>query len=358
MLRLTLNPALDGDCLVLGWGDGSSRNLVVDLGRGSTYKAVKKNLQRLENIDLFVMTHVDADHIAGAIPMVRENAAPFMPKRVWYNSRPQLEAAKDRQPIHEPFGARQGEKLARGIVNFKWPWNAEFASEIVSTDSPEAKEPIKLESGLTVRLLSPTDDGLVSMLPVWDAELKKAHIRTFDPDVDDEPLAPQFEPFGTAPDVSALAAAPFQGDRTEPNATSIAFLAECAGKRVLLTGDAHSDVLAAAIQPLAAAEGGRLRVDVMKVGHHGSKANTSKKLLQLLDCTRFAFSTNGDRHSHPDAETIARILVNDPDRPKTLYFNYSEPMTEQWDSRHLKAKWKYETVFPADESNGTLEIEI
>jgi hypothetical protein len=34
----------------------------------------------------------------------------------------------------------------------------------------------------------------------------------------------------------------------------------------------------------------------------------------LIDCTRFAFSTNGDRHSHPDAETIARILVNDPDR--------------------------------------------
>ena len=358
MLRLTLNPALDGDCLVLGWGDGPSRNLVVDLGRGLTYRVVRNHLQSLENIDLFVMTHVDADHVAGAIPMVRENAPPFMPKRVWYNSRPQLEAAKDRHAIHEPLGARQGEKLARGIVNFNWPWNAEFASEIVSTDSPEASEPIEIESGLTVRLLSPSDDALVRMLPVWEAELTKTHIRTFDPDVDDDPLASQFERFGTAPDVSALAAAPFQGDRTEPNATSIAFLAECAGKRVLLTGDAHSDVLETAIQPLAAAEGGRLRVDVMKVGHHGSKANTSRKLLQLLDCTRFAFSTNGARHSHPDGETIARILVTDPERRKTLYFNYSEPMTELWDSRRLKAHWNYETVFPASESNGMLAIEI
>lgn len=358
MLQLTLHPALDGDCLVLSWGDGASRNLVVDLGRGATYKSVRTQLRALNSIDLFVMTHVDADHIAGAVPMVRENTAPFVPKRVWYNSRPQLEAAKDRQPIHEPFGARQGEKLARGIVNFQWPWNAEFASEIVSTDSPEAKKPIDLGSGLTVRLLSPTDEALVSMLPVWDAELRKAHIRTFDPDVEDDPLAPHFEPFGGAPNVSALAAVPFKGDDTEPNATSIAFIAEYSGKRVLLTGDAHSEILEATIQPLAAAEGGRLRIDLMKVGHHGSKANTSKKLLQLLDCTRFAFSANGDRHAHPDAETIARILVNDPNRPKTLYFNYSTPMTEQWDSKLLRAKWNYETVYPAAASNGTLAIAI
>ena len=70
-------------------------------------------------------------------------------------------------------------------------------------------------------------------------------------------------------------------------------------ERVLFTGDAHSDILEAAIQPLAQADGGRLRVDVLKVGHLGSKANTSKLLLHLLDCTRFAFSTNGDRHDHP-----------------------------------------------------------
>jgi hypothetical protein len=29
---------------------------------------------------------------------------------------------------------------------------------------------------------------------------------------------------------------------------------------------------------------------------------------------------NGDRHGHPAAETIARILVNDPERQNTFYF--------------------------------------
>jgi len=358
MLQLTLNPANDGDCLILSWGNGAAHSLVVDLGRGSTYTAVKQRLQSLASIELFVMTHVDADHIAGAIPMVREEKAPFMPKRVWYNSRPQLDDAQERMGSHEDFGPAQGEKLARGIVHFKWPWNAEFASKVVSTDSPEAKSPIDLSAGLTVRLLSPTDAALVEMLPVWDAELKKAHIRTFDPDVGDDPLVPDFEPFGGAPDVETLAASRFQADTTEPNATSIAFLAECDGQRVLLTGDAHSDILEAAIAPLAAAEGGRLRVDLYKMGHHGSQRNTSKGLLKMLDCTRFAISTDGTRHGHPDPETIARVLSNDPERSKTLYFNYRKPMTDQWDNRQLKNKWKYETVFPSTESNGTLEIDV
>ena len=77
-----------------------------------------------------------------------------------------------------------GEKLARGIVKFAWPWNAEFASEIVSTDSPEAGQPIDIADGLTIRLLSPGDDQLVELLSKWDSALSGANIRTFDPDVD------------------------------------------------------------------------------------------------------------------------------------------------------------------------------
>lgn len=357
--QLTLHPALDGDCMTLEWGEATRHHLVVDLGRGTTYKSVRGQLQVLENVELFVMTHIDADHIAGAMPLVKEARARFTPKRVWYNSRPQLVAAQDRQPIHEPFGARQGEKLARGIVAFNWPWNAEFASEIVSTDSAEARQPIGIAPDLTLRLLSPNDSALEKLLPVWDAELAKAHLRTFDPDVDEEPLGPQFEPLGGAPDVAALAAAPFHGDHAEANATSIAFLAEFGGRRVLLTGDAHSDILEASIRPLAEAEGGRLRVDLWKVGHHGSKANTSPALVQLVDCTRFAFSTNGDRHGHPDPETIARILVADAERMKTLYFNYRQPIAEQWESQLLKRKWQYATVFPAGQpANGTLAISV
>jgi hypothetical protein len=360
--RLTMLPGLDGDCILLTWGEASElHHLIVDLGRGATSKQVRGQLAALENIEVFVISHIDADHIAGAIPMIRESTAPFDPKRVWYNSRPQLVAAKERHPIAEPFGARQGEKLARGIVNFKWPWNAGFASEVVSVDSPEAKAPIDIGGGLTIRLLSPSDAGLEALLPVWDAELQKNKIRTFDPDEEESPLAPHFEPFGV-PNIEKLAKEPYLRDRTETNGSAIAFVAEFQGKRVLLAADAHSEVLESALGPLAKAEGGRYRIDLLKVSHHGSKANTSKALPDLIDCRRFAISTNGDRHDHPDPETIARLLVAGKEHPKTLYFNYRQPQTDRWDSRGLRAAYKYDCVFSVkkteDPANGTLAVDI
>ena len=360
--RVTMHPALDGDCIIVSWGTTAVlHHLIVDLGRGTTYQTVKKHVKALDNVELFVMSHIDADHIGGAIPMARETAAPFAPKRVWYNARPQLVAAQARAPIVEPFGARQGEKLARGIVNFGWPWNGEFASEIVSTDSPEAKEPISIADGLTVRLLSPSDAQLIALLPVWDAELKNARVRTFDPDVDDDPLSPMFEPLGVI-DVSALAADGYAGDHAEANGSSIAFVVEFDSRRVLLAADAHSEVLESAIAPLAQAEGGRYRLDLMKIAHHGSSANTSKAFPALIDCTRFAVSTSGVRHNHPDAESLARFLAADQARPKTIYFNYRQENTEVWDSARLKQTWNYQCVFPVaaaeDTANGALAIDI
>lgn len=360
--RLTMYPALDGDCLVLTWGNSRDpHHIIMDLGRGGTYKAIRNRISTLENIELFVISHIDADHIAGAIPMVRETSAPFSPKRVWYNSRPQLVAAQDRHPIVEPFGARQGEKLSRGIVKFGWPWNNEFASEIVSTDSPEAQSPIPIAEGLTIRLLSPNDAGLIALLPAWDKELAKANIRTFDPDAEESPLSPQFEPLGML-DVEKLARENYSPDRTETNGSAIAFVAEFDGKRILLAADAHSEVLEAALGPLAQQEGGRYRLDMIKISHHGSKFNTSRKFAEMIDCTRFAVSTNGDRHEHPDSQTIARFLVADKERPKTFFFNYRQPHTEIWDSVALKARYKYKCIFPAAEGdapeNGTLVIDV
>jgi beta-lactamase superfamily II metal-dependent hydrolase len=362
---LTMYPALDGDCLRLTWGrSGALHHLLVDLGRGATYRKIRPELLSLANLELFIISHVDADHIAGAMPLAAEQQPPFTPARVWFNGRVQLVAAQDRQPIHEPLGARQGEKLSRAIVKFRWPWNGEFASEIVSTDSAEAREPLALPGGLSVRLLSPRDTDLVNLLPVWDAELKRARLRPFDPDEEEQaPPDEQFEPLGTGPDVAKLAGEAFEADRTEANGSSIAFLAEFEGKRVLLAADSHSGVIESALAPLAESEGGRYRIDLVKLSHHGSAHNTSPEIPKRVDCTRFAISTDGSRrHKHPHGQSIARLLAADPDRDKVLYFNYRQPQTELWESRRLTRRWHYECEFPTasadDPRNGTLTIEI
>jgi beta-lactamase superfamily II metal-dependent hydrolase len=363
---MTMYPALDGDCLLVSWGRCSANlhHLLVDLGRGATYRKARSQLNSLQNLELLVISHVDADHIAGAIPLVGEREPLFKPARVWFNGRVQLVAAQNREPIHEPLGARQGEKLSRGIVKFRWPWNVEFASEIVSTDSLEAQQRLPLPDGMAITLLSPSDAALVALLPVWDRELGKARLRPFDPD-EEEPAPPDevFEALGTAPDVAKYANEEFVADTAEANGSSIAFIAEFEGKRVLLAADAHSAVLEKALAPMARAAGGRYRIDLLKVSHHGSAHNTSPDITKHLDCTRFAISTDGSRqHKHPHAQAIARLLAANPDRDKTFFFNYRQPQTELWENRRLMTKWRYKCVFPTahadDTNNGTLAVEI
>ena len=361
--RLTMYPARDGDCLVLTWGHGTLHHLVMDLGRSVTYESVRPALAELGEVELLVISHIDADHIGGAMPLVRESAPPFTPKRVWFNAREQLLVAQNRTRPIEPFSTRQGDKLSQGITALRWPWNAEFASEVVSTGSLEASDVIELAGGLGIRLLSPDDAALTALLPTWKATVKDEHAYPGDPDpVDEEVAGPTLERFGGLPNVTTLAGSRYVADDTLPNGSSIAFVAEFDDKRVLLAADAHAEVLGRTLRPLADVEGGRVQIDLAKLGHHGSRRNTSNELLELIDCSQFAFSTDGVRHGHPDPETVARLLAAEPTRDKMLWFNYRQPNSEMWEVPALASKWRYRpempTVTTEDAGNGTIVIDI
>ena len=115
--------------------------------------------------------------------------------------------------------------------------NQAFGRDGISVDSPSVRVPIPLE-GLDVTLLSPGDRELAALEPLWMKELAKAHLRPLDPD--DLPAArpTELERLSTL-NVEALARKPFVTDTSEPNGTSIAFLAEFAKRRVLLGADAR-----------------------------------------------------------------------------------------------------------------------
>jgi hypothetical protein len=91
-----------------------------------------------------------------------------------------------------------------------------------------------------------------------------------------------------------------------------------------------------------------LRLDAFKISHHGSKNNTSAKLLSLVDCRRFLISTNGSRHGHPDQEAIARIVYRNHQNtePTELYFNYRTTRNSVWDDDDLRYEWNYQVHYP------------
>lgn len=352
MFSLTMLPASEGDALVLTWGDKRLRHAFIDLGRNGDYARNKPSHIALGDPELFVITHIDADHIAGAVPMVAEQSAPFRPVDLWYNGHHHLVAAKKRGEAGvEPMGAEQAEKLSNGIGKFNWPWNKAFDGGPVSVDGEVGAKPIKLAGGLKITLLSPTDKALAGLIPTWEKELRDAALRPFDPD-EERPVVDDDREHLSVLNVKALASMKFSEDTGKPNGTSIAFLAEYEGKTVLLGADAHPGLIEKSLRRLGYDESHKCKLACYKVSHHGSKKNTSSDLLGILDCSEFAFSTDGSHHNHPDAEAIARVLFNDKNRQKTLHFNFAQDNAKIWDKAYLCEEWNYGCRFPADGVSG------
>jgi hypothetical protein len=198
------------------------------------------------------------------------------------------------------------------------------------------------------------------MAKAWETAVVKAGISPGDLDAAWQQLAqakkliPKKGLLGAAPDLDALLQKQFVRDQAVPNGSSIAFLAEYAGKSALFLADAHPDAVVASLKRLCKERGvKRLKVDAVKVSHHGSKGNTNDALLGLVESPRWLISTNGDQFKHPDKPCIARILKLA--RPEALYFNYRSEYTKPWLAAASQKKHGYRAIVrPA--SATTLEV--
>jgi hypothetical protein len=231
-------------------------------------------------------------------------------------------------------------------------WNNAFQGRSVEI---RPGEPITLGEGLEITLLSPDREKLEALIPVWENECRKAGLI---PGIAARrPPPPEgFERFGRI-DIDELASQPFTPDRAKPNGTSIAILAKYRGRCVLLAADAHPDRLVESLRPLAAAEGRRLRLDALKLPHHGSEYNVSFELLDLVSCPRYLISTNGSYFDHPDAMAIARVIKHGGDHPE-LIFNYRSDETLRWNNSRWQQRFGYRTTYPSPTENGTQVVDL
>jgi Metallo-beta-lactamase superfamily len=344
MLKLEMLAAGHGDCLWLEYGDPAHpRRVLIDGGPKSTYaRALRPKLGALSaegrRFELMVVTHIDADHIAGSLELLSDAAADFHPREIWFNGFRHLphEAPRTLGPI-------QGELLTDRILASQARWNGAFGEAAVVVPATGPLPRVELEGGLVLTLLSPTLDRLAALKPQWEDAVRKAGLDPDGPAA--EETATGFQLLGSGPpDIDALAQSPFSEDSAAPNGSSIALLAEFEGRRLLLAADAHPSVLKASLDRLAA--GGKTRLDACKLSHHGSKANTSPALLRALDCPVYLLSTNGAYFKHPDREAVARVIKLGGAKP-ALHFNYRTDYNTCWDSQPLRDEYGYSTVFPA-----------
>jgi beta-lactamase superfamily II metal-dependent hydrolase len=352
MFTIEMLEANEGDALWIEYGDpGKPHRMLIDCGYKSTYRTVLKRFDANPHmrIELFVLTHIDGDHIAGSVPFIAdERVTKTNVREVWFNSRKHL---------GDGLGVEQGEYFTHYLKDKRFAWNKKFGGQSVVIEEGADLPVFEIEGGLKLTLLSPTREGLRDLALKWDKDLeaimKAKKVKTVKKLVGlgSATLAP--DRLGSKPNVAKLAASVFDPDPEEPNGSSIAFLAEFTDtfdggrkKSVLFTGDAHSPVVEASVRRLIADRGlGKLTIDALKVSHHGSKKNTSKDLLDLLVCKHFLFSTNGTKHEHPDRECVARVVA--PKRVGThLYFNYLTDLNKMWKPPSMQTEFRYTAHYP------------
>lgn len=357
MFELEMFPARDGDALVLSWGDENRpRRMLIDAGRESAWPAIKKAYKDLPAdqrlFELLVVTHVDADHIAGVLKMLGDTERTIGFRQVWFNAYHHLVGGS-----YSTFGPDQGEALSDILRHKPESWNTDFGHHAVVIEDDEPLPVVTIE-GLKITLLSPTRAKLQALAPVWKRTVGAERLGRADDAERELPPAPQipegYQAFGSRPDVAALAASPASEDSAPANGSSIAFSAEFEGKRILLAADAHFRVLTGSLLALPAAE---RRFDLVKLSHHGSQGNLSRPLLDAIDASRFAVSTDGSHHDHPDPEAIARIIQWLTGQ-KQFYFNYRHSEAAMWADPDLQRDHDYRCEYPADGEEGRLRIEI
>jgi hypothetical protein len=351
MLRLEMLPARFGDALWLEYGDPKApRVVIIDCGFKENYRELKERISKLEpdQLELLILTHVDDDHIRGGVPLLADDQVQF-PKQmdVWFNGWRHLNADSA-----DELSAVQGEMFAAQISrrNLRWndldPWKGQA---IVVPDRGTLPSGT-LPGGLRWTLLSPNPLKIQEMRDLWKKNVEANDLTPGDEEVflellDERADLQPDELGGGALDVNDLAASDFEEDDKAPNGSSIALLVEFEGKSILLGADAHPSVLTASLQRLARErQVNRVALDACKVSHHGSRKNTSPDLLDTINCHKFLFSSNGEKHGHPSPECVARVVKAFPGAK--LLFNYDTDVTSPWRAPELQEEHRYEALYP------------
>lgn len=325
-----------GDCIYLRYtSQNEVINIFIDAGYSDTYKTtfrkdVKKIVEEGEKINLFVITHIDQDHISGVKPFLKEYGVKIV-QDFWFNHSEKFSINEN--AIETEVSVKQGMTLRN----------------LLQTNERELKEIIAgaeyYISGISIKILSPTIEGLAELKNEWQEEERKF----------------EFEVSNSVNDyhktIEELLHKKFNEDDDPVNGSSIAFLLEIDAFKAIFSADAHPSILYDSLIKLGYSKVNPLKLDLFKVPHHGSKRNLSSELLEIIDCQNFVFSANGiNRDNLPTKEILAQIVQyskrgTDNDEILNLYFNYDNERLRSIATIEERRKYKFECLYAQSNSN-------
>jgi len=315
-MSITFNflPANSGDAILVS---ADHKNILIDGGHSRTYyRVIKQQLKKIKEekqyLDLVVLTHLDNDHINGLLKLLEDKQMILLVKELWFNAFNQFTVVPTKSSYKTSI--KQGitfDEFVEKIKTENYSLNFEKYISIEKFDSP-----IKLFSHLQLTLLSPNENKLQRLYQDYEKYKQEQDRKK---NLTSSKIGDYHD------DVEKLAKKKFEKDNSPTNGSSIAFILKYKkSSQFLLLADAHIDLIVHSLKERGYSKQKPLKIDFVKLSHHGSKHNLNQDLLDIIDTDMFIISTNGT-HKHPDKETLCKIIMN-PERDKTkkinLIFNY------------------------------------
>jgi len=375
MFTIEMLPAQQGDAIWIEYGNAAAPSrILIDGGTPPTADVIRTRIKRLPSehrrFELLVVTHIDTDHIGGILKLLADRPSGLAFDDVWFNAWRHLQNTPSSQ-----LGPIDGEILSDALDKLKWPWNRAFEGGPVLAPDNQQISSKTLPGGMQLTILSPSWNQLIKLRKDWSSVVREAGLDPADPGRPARLLQRAVQKGVQAsilgdqpPNVGYLVGRPFVADKATANGSTIALLAEFEGKSCLLTGDAFPEVLMGAIhQLLHVRRSGTLRVDAVKVPHHGSRYNISNDFLARVRSSQYLVSTSGAVFGHPDQEAIARIISANRLTGSHLSFNYPkthEPFAAkkvkwtaaEFDDSGLQKRYQYDTTYATQGSGIMLAL--
>lgn len=312
-LNIKLFKALQGDCILLSYGQNLEKNILIDGGMGIE---CKRQLQKFMNelkaldrkIDILILTHIDCDHIDGILKMFSSREFDFsIIKLMLFNFGDGLNKKLNISGVEKiseflvsdrttEISYRQAKSLEKILRENSFSWN-----ELVKRNDIFPIEDAK------ITILSPS----IEILKEFNTKCEKEKEKKVK-------IASKCD-FSLS--VEQLNSKKFEEVVSLANKSSIAFIFEYEGVKLLFLGDAPSSEIENALLDMGYTKESPLEVLCCKISHHASKHNTSSNLIQMIRCHNYIISTNMTASGRPSKECLSRIVCNS-EQSVNFYCNY------------------------------------
>ena len=380
-------PAMAGDCILIELEHPDC--ILIDCGYKTTYNTeLRPLLLRLSaegyRISLMIISHIDRDHIEGAVHFLRENGDAEIPAiipvdEIWINGFfntlfPRLEfkhreidelSLEERKMLSDKLkslkmsfpdegyiSATQCKALERLCVQNGYRVNCSCPDRIVKRSamrySEVATNRISI-AGCQIAILNPGEPQLEALSRELDREMIRWFGRDYKIQQSDEftqlfeLLMELYEEPTSSEPIMAMSAnlkswlgTSLLAPMNAVNRSSIVVEIIYHGRNMLFTGDGESSDWVEFLAPI---------YDLIKISHHGS-TKPNIKLLENCKAKHLLASTNGGAYDrYPENELLARMIFSGAER---LHFNYDigqkQQLMDLQDSYGFSANFGKQTI--------------